>query len=107
MESCLGNHHIPKKLTSLYNWNSTGLGMFQAALTRLLSCSLNLLAELAHEARAKLCLKLCVCFKEGSVPEQDGCGVAPLKHLVSHSRVRKSGAEEGDSLVELLLLRLS
>lgn len=47
--------------------------MFQAALTRLLSCSLNLLAELAHEARAKLCLKLCVCFKAGSVPEQDGC----------------------------------
>lgn len=47
--------------------------MFQAALTRLLSCSPNLSAELAHEARAELCLKLRVCFKEGSVPEQDGC----------------------------------
>lgn len=47
--------------------------MFQAALTRLLSCSPNLLAELANEARAKLCLNLRVYFKEGSVPEQDGC----------------------------------
>lgn len=48
--------------------------MFQAALTRLLSCSPNLSAELANEARTKLCLKLRVCFKEGSVPEQeDGC----------------------------------
>lgn len=47
--------------------------MFQAALTRLLSCSPNLSAELTNEAGTKLCLKLCVCFKEGSVPEQDGC----------------------------------
>lgn len=47
--------------------------MFQAALTRLLSCSPNLSAELANEARTKLCLNLRVCFKEGSVPEQDGC----------------------------------
>lgn len=45
--------------------------MFQAALTRLLSCSPNLPAELTNEARTKLCLNLPVYLRKAQLPEQD------------------------------------
>lgn len=47
--------------------------MFQAALTRLLSCSPNLSAELTNEARTKLCLNLHVYLRKAQLPEQDRC----------------------------------